>query len=208
MIPNSTNTGNPLFAYLLVILPDEWIVAEMIKIKQHFKDDYGCGKAFSMKPHLTLAKFVQSEKLEEAIVEHIEKFTRSIKAFSLILSGFGHFPRHTIYINVANPSPVVDLVENIKYGLKHVLTNTEQFKPIFVTKPHLTIARGMKDVQHEQAWLEWENRKFDASFRVKEVMLLKKAIQHDVQDWGKYHAVKTFPFSGIIPSREQFDFTL
>lgn len=200
--------NHPLFAYLLVILPDQWVAAEAMRFKQYFKDVYGCSKALSMKPHLTLTKFVQSEKMEQAIVEHIDKFTRSVKPFDLLLSGFGHFPRHTIYINILNPSPVVDLVENIKSGFKHILTNTEQFKPIFVTKPHLTIARGMKDAQHEQAWQEWENKKFEASIKVEEVVLLKKAIQHDVQDWGKYHAVKTFPFSGNARQEEQLTFTL
>ncbi|MEJ5961481.1 2'-5' RNA ligase family protein [Pedobacter immunditicola] len=200
--------NNPLFAYLLVILPDEWVAAETIKMKQYFKDVYGCSKAFSMKPHLTLTKFIQSEKMEQAIVDDIEKFSRSIKPFDLIFSGFGHFPRHTVYINILNPSPVVDIVENFKSGFKQILTCTEQYKPIFVTKPHLTIARGMKDVQHEQAWLEWENRKFEASFKVEEVVLLKKAIQHDVHDWGKYHSVKTFPFSGSSRQEEQLSFTL
>ena len=200
--------NHPLFAYLLVILPDEWVAAETTSIKQYFKDVYGCSKALSMKPHFTLSKFVQSEKMEKAIVEHLYKFTRSIKPFDLILSGFGHFPRHTIYINIVNPSPVIDLVENFKSGFKQILTVTEQYKPIFVTKPHLTIARGMKDAQHEQAWLEWENREFKASFKVEEVVLLKKAIQHDVQDWGKYHAVKTFPFSGSTRGEEQLTFTL
>lgn len=208
MISDPTSPGNSLFAYLLVILPDEWVAAETMRIKQHFKDAYGCSKAFSMKPHLTLSKFVQSEQMEQAIVEYIEKFTRSIKPFDLILSGFGHFPRHTIYINILNPSPVVDIVENFKSGFKQILTGTEQYKPIFVTKPHLTIARGMKDLQHEQAWLEWENREFKASFKVEALVLLKKAIQHDVQDWGKYHAVKTFPFSGSTRQAEQLTFIL
>jgi 2'-5' RNA ligase len=208
MILNSTSPGNSLFAYLLVILPDEYVAAEAIKIKQHFKDAYGCSKAFSMKPHLTLTKFVQNEKMEQAIVEHLEKFTRSIKPFDLISSGFDHFPRHTIYINIANASPVVDIVENIKSGFAQILTGKEQYKPIFVTKPHLTIARGMKDVQHEEAWQEWEHREFKASFKVEEVVLLKKAVQHDVQDWEKYHAVKTFPFSGSARQDEQLTFTL
>ncbi len=208
MITNPTSTDNPLFAYLLVILPDERVAAETMKMKQHFKDAYGCSKAFSMKPHLTLSKFVQSEKMEPAIVEQIEKFTRSIKPFDLVLCGFGHFPRHTIYINLLNITPVVDIVENIRSGLKPILTGTEQYKPIFVTKPHITIARGMKDREHEQAWLEWENREFEASFKVEEIVLLKKAIQHDVQDWGKYHAVKAFPFSGSTRQEEQLDFSL
>ena len=200
--------NHPLFAYLLVILPDDWVAAETMKFKHYFKDVYGCSKALSMKPHFTLSKFVQSDKMEQAIVDHLEKFTRSIKPFDLLLSGFGHFPPHTVYINILNPSPVVDMVENIKSAFKHILTGTEQYKPIFVTKPHLTIARGMKDSQHERAWQEWENKKFEASFKVEEVVLLKKAIQHDVQDWGKYHAVKTFPFSGSTRQEEQLSFTL
>jgi 2'-5' RNA ligase len=179
-----------LCEYLLIISPDSSTLANIAVIKDIFKTKYECTHAANLIPHITLINFVQLEMNETRITNYLKNISKSINTFDVQLNGFGQFPTHTIYINVLTKEPIVTLVKKIKSSSKKFLQLTKVSKPIFITKPHLTVARAMKPTQFNTAWNDWKDERFVATFQAKEMLLLKQKIKG-----RKYEAVEAFTFS-------------
>ena len=189
------------YEYLLIISPNEETGLKTLAIKNSFKE-YGCHNAANQIPHITLANFVQFNTMEDRIVYRFENFAKSIKPFEVKLNGFGQFPSHTIFINVATKAPIVTIVKNMKGPFKHLLQPNKQDAPHFITIPHLTIAREMLKSQHSRAWADWQHKEFTASFEAFEMILLRREIGR-----GAYHVVKHIPFEGSQACGEQLIFS-
>lgn len=185
--------GRPedIWGYLLLISPDNKTSFSIMKIKKLFKEKYGCASAERSYPHLTLIKFQQYQDAEHQIIRHFERFSRSVVPFDIVLNGFGSFPAHTIYVNIATFQPVADLVKNMRHTLGPHLRTKTLARPVFVTNPHVTIGRKMDRKQYEQAWEEWKSKGFNSSFAAEKMLLLRK--QPGAQ---RYEVVQQFRFAG------------
>jgi 2'-5' RNA ligase len=185
------------YEYLLIIPPDEKIGLATLSIKNSYKE-YGCHNAANQLPHITMVNFVQFSTMENRIIYRLESFAKSIKPFEVKLHGFGQFPSHTIFINVATKAPIATIVKNMKSPFKHLLQPNKQDNPHFFMTPHLTIARDMLKSQHSRAWADWQHKEFTASFEAFEMILLRREIGR-----GRYEVVKHIPFGGSHEAGEQ-----
>ena len=176
--------------FLLIIPPNNKVNSEVFPIKKRFDSDYGCPYSGNLTPHITLTNFLQYEMMENRIVQRLESFSKSIRPFNIDLRGFGGFPAHSIYVNILKKKPIVEIVKGIRSNFTHILKFDEKYKPIFVTTPHLTIARGMTKAQYDRAFSEWQNKQFNSGFYANKMMLLKRL------PGSSYHIVKTFSFTG------------
>lgn len=186
------------YQYLLIISPDGETSARIMKIKKEFDERYCCGVAGRSYPHLTLVKFRQPASMEDHIVSNFAKFCRSVTPFEIILNGFASFSPHTIYVKVENPEPVAGLVKNLRNAFGRLLKTTGGPRPAFITNPHITIARQLSPLQHQQAWEDWKHDYFSGRFPAESMLLLKRP-NADV----RYETLQRFSFTGTsIPGKQ------
>jgi 2'-5' RNA ligase len=127
--------------------------------------------------------------MENRVVQRLENLSKSIKPFDIDLKGFAGFPTHSIYVNILKKNPIIEIVKSIRSNFTHILSFDEKYKPVFVTHPHLTIARGMTKIQYDTALSKWRDEAFDSGFYANNMTLLKRL------PGSSYHAVKSFSFS-------------
>jgi len=183
--------------YLLVISPEESVSEEITKIKYKFSDDYGCKYAARLKPHCTLMNFVQHQRVENHLIREFDSIVASFIPIAITLDGFGQYPMHTIFIKIKDGKKIKEMVTALKLKFRSVKNEIKPFKPIYLSDPHLTVARGMTQAQFNQAWTEWGKRKFSSSFNVNNVRLLKRQIdEKDLKPKENYQIVKDFKLAG------------
>jgi len=183
--------------YLLVISPEDDISKEITKIKYEFRDHYGCIQAARLKPHCTLMNFVQHQRVENHLIREFDSIVASFTPKAITLDGFGQYPMHTIYIKIKESKKIKEMITALKLKFRSVKNEIKPLKPIYPSDPHLTIARGMTQVQFNQAWTEWGKRKFNSSFNAYNVRLLKRQIdEKDLKPKENYQIVKDFKLAG------------
>lgn len=191
------DSDTKIFEYLMIIPPSDLVSGKVMEIKIIFSTVHGCKNAAKLTPHLTMINFLQRESMEFRIINCFEKFTQYIEPFPIDLNGFGEFPHHTIYVNLSSVEPVVNLVKDMRSKFQHILKISTLVKPTFVTKPHLTIARGMTEEQYESIWPIYKKEAFNESFTAKEMILIKREVDpFTLKPLGKYKIVRHFPFLG------------
>lgn len=197
-------TAYAFYEHLLLLSPDPKVNAEIMEIKTAYSDNYGLASAIKSKPHITLANFGQFESMERPIVEGFEKLAKAIPPTTIKLSGFGQFNYRTIYVKVLKNKPIARGVMAMRLRLSKKLNALDTFKPAFSNNLHLTIARNIAMPQFEQAWEEWGQRRYNASFAAKGMLLMKREIDPvTFQPKESYRLIKYFPFTGKEQEFEQ-----
>ncbi len=189
--------GYSVAEYLLVLTPREDLWNDIMNIKTEFADKYKHPMAVYTKPHLTLLKFLQLEAVENRIVTRFGSICATQPSIKIELHNFGTFPSHTIFINVTSKVPILNLVKVLKEA-QPLLKYDANFKPFFMTEPHITIARQLVPWQHEKAWLEYSHSSFTGRFIATKMTLLKRRIGNK-----RYQTVADFPFRNLPPDSVQ-----
>src|SRR3954453_8700503 len=144
------------YDYLLILTPHEALCEKITDVKEAFAKKYKCPLAISTKPHLSLLKFMQLDIAEERIINRLKTIAMAQAPIKIELKDFGHYPSHTIYINVTSKVPLLNLSKALREA-KSLLKFNPDIKPFFLNEPHITIARKLVPWQHEKAWLEYSN---------------------------------------------------
>lgn len=184
------------FEYLLILSPHPDLQDRIAKIKAAFAETYKAPLAKN-KAHLTLVKFLASGLTEEKLVNRLQHIAMATAPFKIELAGFGAFPAHTIFINVATKLPVQNLVRDIKQA-QGLMRAHKDFKPHFIDEPHLTIARKLKPWQFESGWQAYSHAHFTGRFIADGMLLLKRSL-----NGGGYQIVKRFEFQNLPVATKQ-----
>lgn len=191
-VKTMTIPGYRIYEYLLVLSPHEELWNRIMKVKEHFAEEYKSDHARWGKPHITLVNFLQYEMMQERILNRLQQVAMSFPPFKVELHDFGSFPSHTIYINVTSKLPVQGLVRQIRTETQRLMKLNEDNKPHFIMEPHLTIARKLKPWQYEKGWLDYTNKHFTGRFIADGMTLLRRPV-FDL----KYQVVKKFEFQNL-----------
>ncbi len=183
--------GYRLNEYLLVISPNEELRNRIVNIKKEFQEKYKA-PAVAARPHLTLVSFVTWNMMEERIVNRLQHIAMGVRPFKIEMKGFGCYPSHTIYINVATKLPVQDLVKQIRVGTQRMMKADPDHDPHFISDPHVTLARKLKPWQFEKGWLEYSNISFSAKMYADSMLLLKRPL-----GGVPYQIVRSFDFMNM-----------
>lgn len=184
------------YEYLLVVSPTGNVNVDIARIKRIFGVEYGCSFADRLIPHLTLSNFIQSSYYEEKLIGWFKRYASSIDPLKIDLNGFGMFKKHTIYVNVEQQRPLLEMIKGIQVRFRKHLQGFKEFPPVFVNHSHVTIARGMNDQQAERAWHEWQHREFEGAFEANTMILLRRALNPIKGATRNYHEVGRFRFEG------------
>ena len=83
-------------------------------------------------------------------------------------------PDNGIYINVANPSPIVKLLKSLDAKL-----NLQRSQSHYAWHPHITIAQALTAEKFEKAKPEFEKTEYASSFITDSIQLMKRDSTHD-----------------------------
>ena len=199
----NTIPGYRVYAYVLVISPQEESWNRIMKVKEDFSTGYKSDFARWSKPQITLVNFQQHEMMEERIINRLRMIAMSYPPFKIELKDFGSFPSHTIYINVTSKLPVQKLVKEIRAEGQRLMKLNEDKKPHFIMEPHITIARKLKPWQYEKGWLEYSNKHFTGRFIASSMTLLKRPVDESDNYRMKYHTAQKFEFQNLPVTTKQ-----
>ncbi|MDX5584359.1 MAG: 2'-5' RNA ligase family protein [Aureibaculum sp.] len=160
--------------YFIAIIPHLELKDQIQSLKEEMKERFHAKHAIKSPAHITLQMpFKRNKEDEHSIIERLQNFASNHNLINIELNGFGCFSPRVIFIKVKDHTSIVELHSN----LKKVLIDELSFKENEISNkihPHMTIAtRDLTDKAFLKAWPEFEQRKFKASFTVKNLFLLK-----------------------------------
>ena len=171
-----------IFEYLLFISPSEKIKGEVMMMKEEFHQHYNHIQAIKSKPHVTLINFGASVATEEILILRINEVAKSCQPFDVVLNGVNHFKPHTVFVDIANPEFIVQLVKSL-----HDALHLPPKYSFFSRRPHMTIAKGLDTIKFQKAILELADKKYTDSFLTDRIILMKRR-----NSFMRYELVKEF----------------
>ena len=169
--------------YFIALLPTAEVGKEIIKIKQEFAEQYGPVYALKVLPHITLqVPFTADPALEKAFCDELTEFAKTQAPFEVSLKGFGTFPNkqnRVLFINVEKSETMSAMHRQLinflrkEFGFSTMLARTG-------FTPHVTVAfKDLEDEQFNKAWPEYENKEYEATFKVNNLYFLR----HNGKSW-------------------------
>lgn len=150
----------PLYAYLVVLSPPPWILAQLSGFKLQMAALADIGEAnLHSRPHITL-----TEKLTDDadFATTVAQLLQTARSFPIEISGHGFFDHHSkksVFVNVAPHQPILELMNLVKK------------KSGF---PHLSLLKKLPPSEFEKLrpWLrDWN---YSAQWHCTEVLVLRK----------------------------------
>ncbi|MDZ7633347.1 MAG: 2'-5' RNA ligase family protein [Bacteroidales bacterium] len=121
------------------------------------------------------------------LAEALRGFAATEHPVTVDLNGYGAFPPRVIFIKIIQPGPVMELHSRLKKVLLEEL-HFDQDEVMKTVQPHMTVAtRDLTKASFSEAWAEFEEKEFSASFDVGSIFLLK----HNGRSWDIF---EEFPF--------------
>ena len=161
--------------YFLALVPPEPIFSEVHQFKNYFKEKYNSKASLNSPPHITLhMPFLWKEKKETILLEKLKTHSSNQPPFDLHLQNYNAFAPRVIYIDVLPNESLIHFQKSLERFCKveFQLFNANRLDQAY--HPHLTLAfRDLKKEQFPLAWGEFESKKYDRSFTVKEMAVLK-----------------------------------
>lgn len=169
--------------YFIAIRPGELVSNHITAMQREISQKYFTQKALSVFPHITLVQ--PFKRFQEAEVEmhlNLERFFSAVRPLEIKLSGMGCFNNPSgkvIFINVKTDPSLMELHKQLAEFLRKELKFTPRESSL-VFHPHITLAyRDLTAENFRRAWPLYENKSFEASFKVQQVGLYK----HDFRQW-------------------------
>ena len=164
--------------YLLVIYPNGDLQEKLLEEQQQFSADYGLQITVRNRPHITVAAFQAGEIMEDTLIRWVQRICNSYKCFELTLNNYSGFPPHTIYLRVQDPHPFRQLMQQLR-SIDEFIRSSGCPPANLITRPFLSIAGGLTEQLYNKAMPEYSRKTFHDSFRVDELVLLKRTHSFD-----------------------------
>jgi 2'-5' RNA ligase len=164
--------------YLLVIYPSGELQEKLLDEQQQFSADYGLQMTVRNKPHITVAAFQAGEIMEDTLIRWVQRICNNYKCFELTLNNYSGFPPHTIYLRVQDPHPFRQLMQQLR-SIDEFIRSSGCPPANLITRPFLSIAGGLTEQLYNKAMPEYSRKTFHDSFRVDELVLLKRTHSFD-----------------------------
>lgn len=168
--------------YFVALIPPEPVRSGVWKLKEEVLANYGSKAALKSPAHITLhMPFTFRVDREDKIINCLKTAVQGLESFEINHDGFGCFEPRVIYVNVEKTEALEEIkasvVRQMRLDLK--LQNADYKNLPF--HPHMTIAfRDLKKAVFQEAWPNYEKRKYEASWKCQSVCVLK----HTGKDWA------------------------
>jgi hypothetical protein len=189
--PALAGSGLRRAEYLLVVYPHGDLQDRLLEEQEQFSAEYSLHVTVRNRPHITLAAFQAGELMEDTLIRWIQRICLRFKSFDLMLNNYSGIPPHTtrppeadcripgtIYLRVQDPEPFRELMTQLKAVDEYI--RSSGCPPLhLITRPYLSIAGGLTEQVYNKAMPDYSRRTFHDSFRVDELVLLKRAHSFD-----------------------------
>jgi len=189
--------------YLLVIYPYGDLQDKLLEAQQQFSADYGLQVTVRNRPHITVAAFQAGEPMENTLIRWIQRICNRYRSFNLTLNNYSGFPPHTtrppesiqritgtIYLRVQDPEPFRELMRQLR-AIDDFIRSCGCPPVNLISRPFLSIAGGLTEQTYNKAMPDYSRRDFHESFRVDQLVLLKREHAFD--------ACKTINIFRLLP---------
>ncbi|HKZ66952.1 MAG TPA: 2'-5' RNA ligase family protein [Chitinophagaceae bacterium] len=170
--------------YFIAIIPAQETGDEITRFKKDFADRFESKKALKVMPHITLkAPFKLPVSEHSKLKQWFQKLFINVEPFEMELKGFGAFRNKNSRVVFVQPVMKTQL-----YSLqREIIRSFSLFylhEPIMDLEikyaPHITVAyRDLDPEKFRQAWKEYQEKKYIATFWVNDFHLL----QHNGTEW-------------------------
>ncbi len=182
-------------AYFIALFPEESVCAAITVIKNDFARRFASRSALRIGPHITLlAPFYLTDTEAEKLFSWFDNLSLIVSPFRQELKDFGAFRKRktpVVYIRaLPNPS-LLALQEQLHREFRLSFPEQPLTEPERAFTPHITVAyRDLRAENFREAWREYAGKKFEASFDVTAITLLR----HDGKEWKKIreHSLEEF----------------
>ena len=170
--------------YFIALVAPGAINTRILEWKHLMQERFKCSAALRSPAHITLIPpFWMNPLMEKELTETLDFFSANQKSFSLRLKNFSCFKPRVIFAVPEKNMKLEDLQKNTEdYLLSlHKFPVKAQNRAFF---PHVTIAtRDLHKKTFQEAWIIFENKKYEAEWDVKNISLLK----HNKKNWDVVH---------------------
>lgn len=183
---NDPDRGSRHAEYLLVIYPGGELEEKILEEQKQFSVDYAV--PVRNKPHITVAAFQAGEVMEETLIRWIQRICTQYQSFDLMLNNYSGFPPHTaapaervpgtIYLRVQDPQPFRHLLQQLQ-SIDEFIRSSGCPPVNLIGRPYLSIAGGLTEQVYNRAMPDYSRRTFHETFRVRELVLLKRTHAFD-----------------------------
>lgn len=171
--------------YFIAIIPPAIIYNQILDWKNYFAEYHNSKASLKSPPHLTLhMPFRFSQAKEDKIYQCMQDVASDYQSFNLKLNNFLAFEPRVISINVEENQALRGLQKSLaRAGRASLDVFNDSYKDRGFT-PHITLAfRDLKKPEFYKAWKKFEKEKFEVTFTVQDICLLK----HNGTEWQVYH---------------------
>lgn len=183
----SSLPGYRLHEYMVVLQPHPDLAKKIIAVKNAFSEKYDAPTALWGKPYIPLLRFTQLQLMEERIFNRLKIIAMAIPAFKVELQGFGHYPSHTIFVQVESKIALQMVSKHLKTA--KAILRTKEHKPHYLENFQITIANKLLPWQHEKAWTDLSHKHFTGRFVANEMILFRKT-----DEVSYFKPIKSFEF--------------
>ncbi|MEO6636956.1 MAG: 2'-5' RNA ligase family protein [Ginsengibacter sp.] len=167
------------YEYSLLANPGEEVFKKIMEEKEIFSLCYKVKLAKKITPHITVANFFAKESMEDTLIKWANKIISTQYSFDVMLNNFSGLPAsQTIYTRVQDHDPFKRLAASLK-TIDEYIRNNGFPRATLSNHPYITIAERLQPAVYEKALKDYSQKTFNASFTVRELILLKRQNQYD-----------------------------
>ncbi|MBL7763485.1 MAG: 2'-5' RNA ligase family protein [Chitinophagaceae bacterium] len=189
MEKNLNPAENGLHEYLLIVSPAKEVFERVMQEKNHFSKTYTWPAASKALPHITVSNFIAWNRMEDTLIRWMQRIVADQNSFSVTVNNYSGFPSHTVFLSVLEKNPFKELATRLKVVAEYIKHDNPNFPVRLISKPHITIARGLSESVYQRAIKEYASKNFISSFNVTRLELLKRS-----NGYEKYNSVAQFYF--------------
>lgn len=173
-------------SYLLLIEPEKKVSFRIEKLRDTIHSEVNMISNPFYNPHVTVLEFLQYESFEKKLIPALKDFVSQLHPFTLTLTDFGTFG-HTFYLQVKPLPKELSRISASRKELKVMTRTTVNTQSVY----HLTVFKDLDEQMSGRIWENWQNKKFEDFFVVKEFVFLRKK-----ENQRHYQEVARFPLLG------------
>ena len=180
--------------FFIAIVPPSPLMEKLMRIKEDFSNEFKTLAALRSPPHITLhMPFKLTENGEAILIEKLSYQLNGISPFEIKLVNYGAFPPKVIYIDVEPNEELARVHSVVKETMRNDFNFLNQDYKDKPYHPHTTIGfRDLRKREFERAWEKYKQLKFEESFNVRNVCLLK----HNGKIWEITRKINLASLSG------------
>jgi 2'-5' RNA ligase len=171
--------ATPANMYFLAHLLPAHLNEPILQMKQDLQQRFGCTVGLKSPAHITLIPpfWLETDKAPQLLPD-LQRLATSVAPFYLAAANFSSFGKRTLFIAVAESSPL----QQLKAAADSIFTGND-FYALKMEKrpfhPHITLAtRDIKPAQFDEAWAVYGGRRFDHQWQATSVSIFKHNRMH------------------------------